>query len=56
MTFSAHISGKSPMKRKRLPAYTIPWRCGCEHPDGMGRKVNPGYLVKCIDCGTDRPA
>ena len=72
MTFCAHISGKAPMKRRRLPAYTIPWNCACqfnvvngEHAGQSlppvrvtrGRiafKTNPGYLTKCVDCGTSR--
>ena len=40
----------------------IPWACGCDDasdhprraPTADRRKLNPGYLVRCIDCGVGR--
>ena len=62
MSFAVNVKGSTnPTFRKpRQPAYTIPWACGCESdPDGtaqyVAEKLNPGYLVRCIDCGVKRP-
>lgn len=47
-------------RRKVNDKKNLPWECRCEHKprrdeDFITEKVNPGYLVRCTDCKTERP-
>lgn len=55
MSFGITVKGGTGAGRKRplMPANTIPWRCECFVAD-EAPKLNPGYLKRCIDCGTSR--
>lgn len=68
MSFAISVKGGTGagVKRPLLPAYTIPWPCQCPVDaeahglqDAAGGltllKFNPGYLRRCVDCGTERP-
>jgi hypothetical protein len=66
MSFGISVKGGTGAGRKRplTPANTIPWACACFGPDrpsgnahtpiARDAKRNPGYLKRCIDCGTSR--
>jgi hypothetical protein len=60
MTFSVgHVQNGTGAGWRRTRAKYEPWPCECKNTDeqtfrASARKINPGYLKKCIDCGTPR--
>lgn len=43
MMFGSNVAPR----RKVIAKKYVPWACKC--------KTNPGYLVRCIGCKTERP-
>lgn len=58
MTFA--IAGSARLRKRQKPAPTM-WECRCnlsvdrENVNFDYARINPGYLVRCPDCGTRRP-
>lgn len=53
MTFTiGHVDGGTHGGWRKTKPKPNRWFCNCETGDGM--KLNHGYLVRCLDCKTER--
>lgn len=49
MSFGSNVA-----PRRRVRPKPEPWYCAC-NVDFVDAPPNPGYLVRCPDCGRERP-